>query len=146
MRTVFAAGALALALLLGHSGAFAQEKSYNLSGLSWADMLLVGKGLGKLPRDETDEEHGGLWSRIQQQLFAQGAAADKARADAQKAVVDKAVDEAVAKARTEQAAAIDKAVTDALAAKAKADADALAAKAKESPEQPAGDQKSEDDK
>jgi hypothetical protein len=70
---------------------------YRFDNLSVEDVLKIGRGLGKLPREDTDQEHGNLWGRIQNQINAQEEVARKAQADAAKAVLDKAIAEAVAK-------------------------------------------------
>lgn len=70
---------------------------YRFDNLSVDDVLKIGRGLGKLPREDTDEDHGNLWGRIQNQINAQEQVARQAQADAAKAALDKAIAEAVAK-------------------------------------------------
>lgn len=45
--------------------------AYDLKNLSTADLLIIGRGLDKLPREDTDLEHGNLYNRIQAQITAQ---------------------------------------------------------------------------
>lgn len=45
--------------------------AYDLKNLSVADLLTIGRGLDKLPREDTDREHGDLYNRIQAQITAQ---------------------------------------------------------------------------
>jgi hypothetical protein len=65
--------------------------TYNFTGLSSDDILTIGRGLDKLPREDTDRNN--LWGRLQQQITAQNAAMAKDAADAQKAAIAKAAED-----------------------------------------------------
>jgi hypothetical protein len=73
----------------------AHSQTFTFGGLTTEDVLMIGRGLDKLPREETDRNN--LYQRLQQQINAQNQAAIKANADAQKAAIDKAIAEAKAK-------------------------------------------------
>jgi hypothetical protein len=83
---------LVVAFISSVTSALAQQ-TFDLHGLSQQDLLTIGAGLDKLPREATDDAHGGLYSRIQAQITAQVQAAIKAAEAAQKAAIDKAVEE-----------------------------------------------------
>lgn len=68
--------------------------AYELKNLSPQDIMTIGHGLDKLPREETDANR--LYARIQQQLRDQDAQAAKDAADKRQAEIDAAV-----KAKTE---------------------------------------------
>jgi hypothetical protein len=88
-------------LLISIASIVAQEgaaQSFSINGLSTQDIQVIGAGLDKLPREETDRN--GLYQRIQSQITTQVQANAKAEADARKAQIDKAVAEA--KAKTEE--------------------------------------------
>jgi hypothetical protein len=68
MKSIIIASTLALLAL----PAFA----YDLKNLTAQDILTIGKGLDKLPREETDAN--GLYARMQKQLSEQDQAAAKA--------------------------------------------------------------------
>ena len=78
---------------------YAQQQTYRFEGLSSADVLTIGRGLDKLPREDTDRDN--LYGRLQSQITAQDNAARKSKADAEKAAIDKAVSDAKAKADEE---------------------------------------------
>lgn len=84
-------------LLWGHS---AVAQTYAITGLSTQDLLVIGAGLDKLPREDGDRN--GLYARIQAQITQQATAMAKVRADAEKAALDKAVAEAIEKAKAEK--------------------------------------------
>jgi hypothetical protein len=54
--------------------------AYELKNLSTADILTIGRGLDKLPREDTDKDS--LYMRLQQQISEQNAEAAKASEDA----------------------------------------------------------------
>jgi hypothetical protein len=84
-----------VAILASATVVYAQ--TITISGLSVDDVLTIGRGLDKLPREDTDRNR--LYDRMQAQITAQINAAAKARADAEKAAIDKAVAEALEKAQ-----------------------------------------------
>lgn len=63
--------------LLVCASAPAYAYTYQLQGLSVEDVLTIGRGLDKLPREDTDKNQ--LYMRIQQQITAQEAAWKKAQ-------------------------------------------------------------------
>lgn len=73
--------------------------AYDLKNLSTADLLTIGRGLDKLPREDTDREHGDLYNRIQAQITAQE---HHAAAIAAQALRDKITAEIRAKEAGEQ--------------------------------------------
>lgn len=75
-------------LLLMTSAAFAQQ-SYSFTGLSTEDVLTIGQGLDKLPREETDKNS--LYQRLQLQITKQNQDAAKAQDDKRKKDIDDAV-------------------------------------------------------
>ena len=95
----------------------AMAQTYNFTGLSTDDVLIIGRGLDKLlgtdPTDRLYTDRSRLWDRIQaqinQQNNAMAAASLKAKADADKTAIDAAVAEAMAKTK----AAIEKAAAEA---------------------------------
>lgn len=87
--------ALAAALLLSGAAA-AQQTTFRFENLSTEDILTIGRGLDKLPREETDRN--GLYSRLQQQITAQ----NQARAQANKDAIDKTIADAVAAAAAKE--------------------------------------------
>ena len=89
----------AIAVLLALSSA-ANAQTFSITGLSTQEILTIGAGLDKLPREVTDQNN--LYQRIQAQITQQNQAAAKAKADADKATIDKAVADAIAKAKTEE--------------------------------------------
>jgi hypothetical protein len=65
-------------------GSASHAAGYELKDLSSQDMLTIGAGLDKLPREATDANQ--LYARIQRQLFDQDAAraaADRAKLEAE---------------------------------------------------------------
>ena len=80
-------------LALSAAPALAQQ-TFTLNGLSSEDVLVIGAGLDKLPRETTDRNN--LYQRLQAQITQQNQAAAKAQADAQKAAIDKAIADAKA--------------------------------------------------
>jgi hypothetical protein len=76
-----------------------QAQTITITGLSVDDVLTIGRGLDKLPREDTDRNR--LYDRMQAQITAQINAAAKARADAEKIAIDKAVADALEKAKAE---------------------------------------------
>lgn len=78
----------------------ASAQTYNFTGLSTDDVLTIGRALDKLPREDTDR--GQLYQRIQAQITQQANAMAKAKADADKAALDKAIAEAIEKTKTEE--------------------------------------------
>lgn len=71
----------------------AKAPTYIINGLSGQDLLIIGAGLDKLPREDTDRNQ--LYQRIQAQITQQAQTAAKAKADADKAALDKAVADAI---------------------------------------------------
>jgi hypothetical protein len=86
-----------IAVLASVLGVYAQTIA--ITGLSVDDVLTIGRGLDKLPREDTDRNR--LYDRMQAQITAQINAAAKAKADAERAAIDKAVADAVEKAKAE---------------------------------------------
>lgn len=84
-------------------------RDYHLD-LSTHDLEVIGAGLDKLPREQTDA--GGLYSRIQQAIGAQDAAAQKAIQDAADQIVAKKKDEIVSTFLADIKAAILKKIAD----------------------------------
>lgn len=80
-----------LAFLALTTGAMAQQVTYSFSGLSQEDVLTIGRGLDKLPREDTDRN--GLYARLQAQISQQNKQAKDAADAAKKSEIDKAVDE-----------------------------------------------------
>lgn len=89
----------AIAIMLALSST-ASAQTYSITGLSTQDMLVIGAGLDKLPREATDQNN--LYRRIQAQIDQQNQIAAKAKVDADKAALDKAVTDAIEKAKVEE--------------------------------------------
>jgi hypothetical protein len=81
-------------IMLAFVLAVSAAQAFDLKDLSRSDLETIGAGLGKLPRETTDEQHGNLWVRLQTQITQQVDAEVKAN----KAAFDKAVADAAAKA------------------------------------------------
>lgn len=80
----------------------APAQAYDLRNLSADDVRTINRGVDKLPREETDAN--GLYRRIQEQLTAQEAAANKEaldRAEAQKQAVVKPLQDEIDKLKGE---------------------------------------------
>lgn len=84
---------LALALMTMPAAA------YDLKSLSMQDLHTIGRGLDKLPREDTDAS--GLYARLQSQITAQEEAEAKAGLDKSLAERAKLTDEIRAKVRAE---------------------------------------------
>jgi len=86
--------ALIYAMVAATAPAYAQQAAptYNWTGLSADDIQIIGRGLDKLPREDTDRNN--LYQRLQSQITTQANAFAKAKADADKAALDKAIEEA----------------------------------------------------
>jgi uncharacterized membrane protein YcjF (UPF0283 family) len=82
-----------LALLVAYTQV-AYAQTYSIQGLSTQEILIIGAGLDKLPREVTDQNN--LYQRIQAQITQQNQAFAKAQVDAQKAATDKAIADAIA--------------------------------------------------
>lgn len=75
----FAAGYVVASLLSSGKPAIA----YDLKNLSASDLLTIGRGLDKLPREDTSTADGkGLYERVQAQITAQEQADKKASDEA----------------------------------------------------------------
>ena len=59
--------------------------AYDLKNLSSSDVLVIGRGLDRLPRADTDAN--GLYKRLNDQINEQNAAAAKAAEDAMRAKI-----------------------------------------------------------
>ena len=83
----------ALCLCAFATAAHAQQ-TYSFTGLSTDDLLTIGRGLDKLPREETDRNN--LYARLQAQITKQNQDWAKAQAEAKKKELDDAVKAATA--------------------------------------------------
>jgi hypothetical protein len=82
-------------LVMSAASAFGQEPpTYTFSGLTADDVLVIGKGLDKLSREETDK--ASLYQRLQAQITAQSNAFAQQKAEAEKKALDEAVEKAIA--------------------------------------------------
>ena len=70
------------------------QQTYSFTGLSTDDLLTIGHGLDKLPREETDKNN--LYARLQAQITKQNQDWAKAQAEAKKKELDDAVKAATA--------------------------------------------------
>jgi hypothetical protein len=84
--------------------AFADERRYGPFYFTREELVAIGAGCDKLPREACDR--GNLYGRIQQEVISEDAAAQKAAQDAVAQAASKKIDDAVAAAVAKISAAI----------------------------------------
>ena len=70
-----------------------------LYGLTRDQVLSIGDGMDKLPREETDELHGNIYHRMQAQITSQDQAALKAAVDTAETAKKKEIEDAIKAAK-----------------------------------------------